>query len=253
MALSPSLSFEQFLQRLRQNAYAGLGADDHRVDLEGWIHPRFDERVGGLFRGASPGSIRVLEVGSWKGLSASRLGGLLRDRGDGSFVLCIDTWLGAPEFWTWGIDDPTRGGSLRLSNGYPSVFYTFTRNMLALGLERIVVPFPISSEQGFEVLRAYGTWFDLIYVDAAHEEAAVLRDMENAWSVLAPGGILAGDDYDPEHWPGVVGAVGRFVSARGLKGVADDRLWFVPKPGRGDPSAPPPAKDGTVSPAQSAA
>jgi predicted O-methyltransferase YrrM len=108
------------------------------------------------------------------------------------------------------------------------VYYTFTSNMKALGLDRTVIPFPISSDQGFDVLRSYQAGFDLIYVDASHEEQAVLRDIENAWSILSPGGILAGDDYD--LWPGVTKAVGGFISGRGLQGVVDGRLWMIPKP-----------------------
>ena len=34
------------------------------------------------------------------------------------------TWLGAPEFWTWGLLDPRRGGSLNRVHGFPSVCYT---------------------------------------------------------------------------------------------------------------------------------
>jgi SAM-dependent methyltransferase len=222
-------SFGAFANRLRGNAYQYLNTKGYLPDLRGWIHPNFEPKLQEISDTAIGAPLRILEVGSWKGLSSSILGRIARSRNDGSSVLCIDTWLGAPEFWTWGIDDPTRGVSLGLNHGYPSVFYTFTRNMKAAGLENQVVPFPISSDQGFDVLRHYKATFDLIYVDAAHEENAVLRDMENAWSVLAPGGMLFGDDYS-SNWPGVVAAVHRFIRARNLKGVADDVLWFVPKP-----------------------
>jgi predicted O-methyltransferase YrrM len=232
---SPELAAEEttaahiFFKRLRDNAYRNLNIRGYAPDNHGWIHPQFEPRMQSLSSAAIGAPLRILEVGSWKGHSSGILGKIARDRNDGSSVVCIDTWLGAPEFWTWGIDDPTRGISLGLNHGYPSVFYTFTRNMKSLGLENHVIPFPISSDQGFEVLRHYKATFDLIYVDAAHEENAVLRDMENAWSVLAPGGMLFGDDYTP-NWPGVIAAVHRFIRARNLKGVADDVLWFVPKP-----------------------
>ena len=232
-AISPKktdpLAFEKFMGRLRDEAYRNLDASEHKVDLQGWMHGALEPRIRDILNLAEGGPIRMLEVGSWKGLSSSVLGTIARERNDGSSVLCIDTWLGAPEFWTWGIDDPSRGTALQCKHGYPSVFYTFTKNMKALRLENQVIPFPISSDQGFEVLRHYNAQFDLIYVDASHEENAVLRDIENAWTVLAPGGILFGDDYS-DFWPGVVSAVNRFIKSRNLKGINEEVIWYIPKP-----------------------
>ena len=37
--------------------------------------------------------------------------------------------------------------------------------------------------------------YDFIYLDTSHDEATVAREIEAARRVLAPGGILAGDDY----------------------------------------------------------
>lgn len=54
-----------------------------------------------------------------------------------------------------------------------------------------------------------------VYVDASHEEQDVLADLETWWNVLAPEGMLAGHDHDADH-PGVVRAVERFASERGL-------------------------------------
>jgi len=38
-------------------------------------------------------------------------------------------------------------------------------------------------------------FFDFIYIDANHEYKSVLRDMRMWWPKLAPGGMLAGDDF----------------------------------------------------------
>lgn len=59
---------------------------------------------------------------------------------------------------------------------------------------------------------------DFIYVDGyAHtgeEDGATFRDW---WPKLKPGGVFAGDDYDPA-WPDVVRHVDAFLNARGLSG-----------------------------------
>ena len=42
-------------------------------------------------------------------------------------------------------------------------------------------------------------FFDFIYIDANHEFEAADRDMRMWWPKLAPGGMLAGDDFADEH------------------------------------------------------
>jgi hypothetical protein len=64
----------------------------------------------------------VLQVGTWKGLSASHLAGYLKLRRSG-VLLCVDTWLGALEFWKSDNDDETH--DLHLHHGWPSVYYTW--------------------------------------------------------------------------------------------------------------------------------
>jgi hypothetical protein len=62
--------------------------------------------------------------------------------------------------------------------------------------------------------------FDFVYVDGyAHtgeEDGATFRDW---WPKLKPGGLFAGDDYDPA-WPDVVRNVETFLRERSLTGYA---------------------------------
>jgi predicted O-methyltransferase YrrM len=73
---------------------------------------------------------------------------------------------------------------------------------------------------------------DLVFLDADHAEAAVLRDLA-AWAPkLRPGGVLAGHDYGAPRHPGVRRAVDRFFSERGLPvRVEADRVWWALAPG----------------------
>ena len=49
-----------------------------------------------------------------------------------------------------------------------------------------------------------------VYIDAAHDRASVAADIAAWWSRLAPDGMLAGHDYDPDL-PGVIEAVNAFA------------------------------------------
>ena len=49
------------------------------------------------------------------------------------------------------------------------------------------------------------------YVDAAHEYPETYDEITQAWQLLAPGGFLVGDDYQP-GWPGVVRSVQEFIA-----------------------------------------
>ena len=51
---------------------------------------------------------------------------------------------------------------------------------------------------------------DLIYLDSAHEAGETRLELNRAWAILAPGGILYGDDFD-KYWPGVHGDVSSFA------------------------------------------
>lgn len=58
--------------------------------------------------------------------------------------------------------------------------------------------------------------FALAYIDGSHERALVEKDIEILWPLVAPGGILAGHDYDPGFFDGVVGAVDEFERREGV-------------------------------------
>ncbi len=87
--------------------------------------------------------------------------------------------------------------------------------MKLAGLEDIVTPLPNTSENGAVILTALDIKAQLIFVDAAHEYAPVLRDLEDYWPLLADKGVIVGDDYHPS-WPGVVQAAHEFARANSL-------------------------------------
>lgn len=112
----------------------------------------------------SAASIAV-EVGVWRGLSASHIAQAMKARGNGGILFCVDTWLGAIEFWnlrvTNGKADPAR--DLFLQNGYPSVYYNFLSNMVHAKVSEYVVPMPMTSRMAADLFKQSGLSIDLIH------------------------------------------------------------------------------------------
>lgn len=229
-AVGPA-AWVQFVARLRRQAFSELDVSRHRVDLQGWVNEGFEGALARLREhlGARDprAAVVVVEVGSWKGASTSRIAECLKGvvaAGRGSLV-AVDTWLGAPEFYTWGLEDPTRGGALAPDRGFPTVFHTFTKNIKALGHDDVVAPFPLSSHQAAEVLGHVGLSADALYLDASHEYEAVAQDLRHWFPVVREGGMLWGDDY--AAWPGVGRAVDEFAALHALRLEVIDSQWIM--------------------------
>lgn len=222
---------DTFLTLLSKNAYENLDVTNASTDLHGWMCNEFTNVFETFIKKRnSSESVFIIEVGSWKGLSTNTMAKLCKQNNYHAKILAVDTWLGAPEFWTWGLHDPSRGESLKMSNGgYPQVFFTFTSNVKLLGNHDIIIPFPISSIQAADVLSYYKAQADCIYIDAAHEYNAVLMDLIAYWPFIKHGGMMFGDDYSASHWPGVVQAVNEFAKQNNLNVIVNGVVWSVVK------------------------
>lgn len=169
----------------------------------------------------------IVEVGTWKGQSAINMGRHILHKQMDTKIICIDTWLGAIEFWDSHSKTPER--NLLQKNGYPQVYYQFLSNVVHNGLQDIILPFPNTSDNGFRYLSAKGLLPDLIYIDASHEEEDVYRDVKNYLSVLKSGGVIFGDDFG--SWKGVTDAMNRIKQDLNLNyEVIDNNFWVIKKP-----------------------
>lgn len=210
---------ETFINTLNKNAFDNIDITGYNPDMHGWMDPDFKNIIYSILNKKDKSEqLTIIEVGSWKGLSCITIANTVKNMGFQKVnIIAIDTWLGAPEFWTWGLNDPTRGESLKLTNGYPAVFNTFTKNVKYYGHNDIITPFPISSIQAVDVLKYYNITADMIYIDAAHEYKPVKEDINAYWEILKNGGSMIGDDY-MDGWPGVKQAVNEFGTPT-VKGV----------------------------------
>ena len=168
----------------------------------------------------------IVEVGSWKGASALEMAAIAQGAGLPTQILCVDTWLGALEFWT-DPNDSERYLSLQLKHGYPTVYYQFLANVCHKGFQDRIVPFPQTASTASLWLRYYGITPELVYIDASHEEEHVYEDLCNYWDVVADGGVLFGDDYF--SWDGVRLAVDRFAKEQRKEPSFIDDKWVLSK------------------------
>lgn len=156
-------------------------------DLQGWNST--DDVFKKLIDEVNPQTI--IEIGSWKGMSALHMASL-----SDANIYCVDTWLGAEEFYR----EPTKERSLLSVHGYPQVYYQFLSNVLQSPYADRIHPVPLPSSVAVTLLPSA----DLIYIDGSHEYADVRDDIER-YKDKAP--ILFGDDYGNTDFRGVKQAV----------------------------------------------
>jgi predicted O-methyltransferase YrrM len=179
-----------------QEPFAGLPAGAHKTDMQGWHsqHPYLTRAIDAV-------RPRVIaEIGVWKGGSVITMAQRLKELGLDGVVVAIDTWLGSAEHYL----ATKHHADLNFRHGYPQLYYTFAANIHDRGLQDYVVPLPLDSLNAFEVLKAKGIRPDVLHIDAGHDFESVTRDLEVWWPLLAPGGVLIGDDYHGGiKWPGL--------------------------------------------------
>jgi len=192
-----------------QDPFAALPRNLYHVDAQGWNenHPYLPQII------AAHRPAAVVEVGVWKGASSIVMAREMRRLGIDGVVLCVDTWLGSVEHWR----NPAWFESLNLIHGYPHLQRTFMANMMAHGVQDIVVPLPLDSLNAAELLAACGITLDMIHLDAGHDASSVFSDLSAWWPRLTEGGVLAGDNYfDGGAWPGVKQAFADFFGPLGM-------------------------------------
>lgn len=193
--------------------FDGLPPD---VDWQGWNadRPIFKE----LIEAHDPRLI--VEVGSWKGCSAANMAKLAPL----AEIYCVDTWQG-------GIDHV-------LSNkphdaiptdefGAPRLYHQFLRNVASTEEADRIHPIIGTSINGAKVLAHFSMNADLIYIDGSHEYEDCYNDLRAYWPLVAPGGVMFGDDF--RSFPGVFAAVIRFAHEQnlGVKESADHNFWIL--------------------------
>ena len=205
------------MNTIGNNIYNNIAAAQ-QTDVFGWnsYNPIFKD----VIEKSTPSTI--IEVGTWLGASALNMFKLTKEKNLNTRIFCVDTWLGAVEFWTHSSNTPER--DLKCKNGYPQVYFDFLSNVVSHGAENNIIPIPNTSFIGSKILKYYNITAELIYVDGSHEYEDVKQDLTSYIDLLAPGGIIFGDDI---NWPGVNKAVKEFFNDKFE--VIDNNFWVHQK------------------------
>jgi predicted O-methyltransferase YrrM len=149
---------------------------------------------------AAPQVAHFVEIGCWKGRSASFMGVEIHNSGKQIKFDCIDHW-------------DVEGGL--------DLFKENTKS-----LSHIITPIFSDSVKGADLYEDES--LDFVFIDAGHLTHEVLADM-NAWyPKVKSGGIFAGHDYFPGSWDSVVTAVHEWMGDR--KFEVSEGCWIYQKP-----------------------
>lgn len=76
----------------------------------------------------------------------------------------------------------------------------------------------IIKKDSVEFLKSFSeAYFDLIYIDSSHQYAHTKKELTESFRVIKDSGIIAGHDYDREHFFEVCDAVDEFCLENNLK------------------------------------
>jgi hypothetical protein len=170
--------------------------------------------LNNIFGEYSGPEVTIIEVGSWKGASAIEICNFFLNKNIIPTIFCVDTFTGS----TFHREHDEFFPMLNCKNGFPTLYQQFLSNIINSGLQEYVIPIPHSSHDAARYLQKLNISCDFCFVDACHEFDEVSDDIKSYWPLIKNGGTLFGDDYDINklHWPGVFGAVDKFVNDNNL-------------------------------------
>ena len=143
-----------------------------------------------------PSGSKFVEIGSWKGMSASYMAVEIANSGKDIDFYCVDTWEGSVEHEQYGIET---------SNLYD----TFLDNM-----EPVRKYYKAIRAQSLQAVKQFeDNSLDFVFIDASHEYEDVKDDIRTWYPKVKEGGIIAGHDYLNLDFPGVEKAVHEFFDS----------------------------------------
>ncbi|KAL8062963.1 hypothetical protein ABFX02_02G180600 [Erythranthe guttata] len=159
----------------------------------------------------------IVEVGTFLGASATHMVGLTRKLGLDTQIICIDDFRGWPGYY-----DEEK--SLKMVNGDSLLMFQFMQNVVKANATDSILFLPFSASTALNGLCDWGVYGDLVEVDAAHDFHSAWVDINNAYKILRPGGVLFGHDY---AWEGVRYAVHSFARLNGFQVKLDGEHWIL--------------------------
>jgi predicted O-methyltransferase YrrM len=173
--------------------------------IDGWFyrdaaHTLMDLLVQVI--GTTPPDCALVEVGSYQGRSTAVIAGVIRALGGGRTLVAIDPHEGV-------ISESGRPDAKRAPT-----WDVFQRNLRRLGLLQFV-----DARRARATDVAWSGPIAFLFLDGLHDAASVRADFDHYAGALAPGGIVAFDDYSPS-FPGVVAVVDEILAGPDFVPVA---------------------------------
>ena len=147
-----------------------------------------------------PDNAHFVEVGSWKGRSASYMAVEILNSSKCIKFDCVDTWGGSEEH----LDPNSPFYQLQIIQDKNWLYKTFLEN--TKNVNHIINPIRTTSLEASSLYRDRS--LDFVFIDAAHDYENVKADIEAWYSKVKIGGYIGGHDYP--GFQGVVQAVNEF-------------------------------------------
>ena len=154
----------------------------------------------------------MLELGTWKGRSICSVADLLIERD--IKVFAVDTFAGTPNEMSLELKDAHKEAK------EVDLKKVFRDNLKRYKIDGRVTIIKNTTDGAVETFES--GFFDLIFVDADHNTAAVSKDIKNYRPKLKKDGILAGHDWNWE-------SVRKGVWENDIKPVALSNIWYLGK------------------------
>ncbi|PWA55151.1 hypothetical protein CTI12_AA434710 [Artemisia annua] len=135
-------------------------------------------------------------------------------------ILCIDDFRGWPDL-------PSKFKDIKMVNG-DTMLYQFMQNVVYVNATEKVMFLPYSNQSALEKFCQWGVFGDLIEVDAGHDFHSAWSNINRAYKLLRPGGVIFGHNYfNIADDRGVRRAVNMFARVNRLRVKADGQHWVL--------------------------
>lgn len=180
----------------------------HKTQGEDWFtYPNLYKQMVNI----APNNAHFVEVGVWKGRSASFMAVEIINSNKNIRFDLVDHWEGSEEHLDMNEVKEHKIYDIFLSNIEP------VKNNV-----NIVKADSISASELYE-----NESLDFVFIDAAHDYDNVLKDLYAWYPKVKKGGYFAGHDYP--SWEGVVRAVNEFIEKEKLQIIVNELSWLIKK------------------------
>jgi len=180
--------------------------------IQGWFDYQnlYTKMVNELLDGS-----HIVEVGAWKGRSSAYLGVEIINSGKNIKLDVVDIWTGEE-------DDPdafTADAEFMQYN--KNIFELFKKNV-APALH-VINPIQMPSAKASKLYQDNS--LDFVFIDANHDYEPVKLDIISWLPKIKKTGTIAGHDFNPAAYPGVVKAVHEIFANKKVE--LDGACWIV--------------------------